>query len=199
MVNYREILRLNSLRYSQRQISASTTCSRDTIGDVCRLATKHGLVWPLPEEVFNQTIQDIFYPERKERTRRIPDYEHIHKELARPGVTLTLLWAEYTAMCCSSLQLLRVCRSVYRSWHRKLDQSAYPCIPIFRRSYAYSSAGQLEDWCYQKYKERASPKPQLPGTGGILRYSDYSNKSKVSKGLSSKSYYLQNHQTLLHL
>jgi len=121
MVNYREILRLNSLNYSQRQIAASIPCARDTVSDVCKLAGKHGLEWPLPDELSNETIQDLFYPERKERTRRIPDYEYIHRELARPGVTLTLLWAEYTATCHSEhavpYQLTQFCEN-YRSWAR---------------------------------------------------------------------------------
>ena len=121
MVNYREILRLSSLNYSQRQISASTSSSRDTISDVLKLASKHGLNWPLPEELTNQAIQDLLYPERKERLRRIPDYKHIHKELARPGVTLTLLWAEYIAMCDAEnavpYQLTQFCEN-YRSWAR---------------------------------------------------------------------------------
>ncbi len=43
MVNYREILRLRSLGYSQRQIASSVRSSRDTVSQVCRLATIHGL------------------------------------------------------------------------------------------------------------------------------------------------------------
>jgi len=34
MVNYREILRLNSLNYTQRQIAASVHSSRNTIREV---------------------------------------------------------------------------------------------------------------------------------------------------------------------
>lgn len=121
MVNYREILRLSYLSYSQRQIAASTSSARDTISEVLKLAQKHNLELPLPEDLSNQAIQDLFYPERKERLRRIPDYEYLHKELARPGVTLTLLWAEYTAMCSSEnaipYQLTRFCEN-YRSWAR---------------------------------------------------------------------------------
>jgi transposase len=121
MVNYREILRLSSLSYSQRQIAASTSSSRDTISEVLRLVKKHGLEWPLPEAFSNQAIQDLFHPERKERLRRIPDYDYIHKELARPGVTLTLLWAEYTAVCNAEnaipYQLTQFCEN-YRSWAR---------------------------------------------------------------------------------
>ena len=121
MVNYREILRLDSLGYSQRQIAASIQSSRDTISAVCKLAGQHGLEWPLPDELSNQAIQDIFYPERNMRTRRIPDYEYIHKELARSGVTLTLLWAEYAAVCHAEhavpYQFSQFCEK-YRDWAR---------------------------------------------------------------------------------
>lgn len=121
MVNYREILRLDSLQYSHRQISASISCSRDTITSVCKLAKKYSLEWPLPDELSNQAIQDLFYPERKERNRRIPDYEYIHKELAKSGVTLTLLWGEYTLLCHSEKEIpyqLTQFSENYRSWAR---------------------------------------------------------------------------------
>lgn len=58
MVNYREILRLNSLGYSQRQIAASTQSSRDTISAVCKMAEQHSLEWPLPDELSNQAINE---------------------------------------------------------------------------------------------------------------------------------------------
>ena len=51
MMNYREILRLSSLHYSQLQISASTSDLRDTIAGVLRLAQKHGIEWPIPNEL----------------------------------------------------------------------------------------------------------------------------------------------------
>ena len=31
--------------------------------------------------------------------RVTPDFEHVHRELARPSVTLLLLWNEYVAGC----------------------------------------------------------------------------------------------------
>ena len=49
MVNYREILRLTSLKYSQYQIAASIHCSRNTIRDVLRRAESIGIKWPLDE------------------------------------------------------------------------------------------------------------------------------------------------------
>jgi len=68
MVNYREILRLNNLNYSHRQIAASIQSARDTVSAVCKLAKQHGLEWPLPNELSNEAIQDSFYPERKKGT-----------------------------------------------------------------------------------------------------------------------------------
>ena len=43
MVNYREILRLDSLNYTQRQIAASVHSSRNTISEVLHLADAKGL------------------------------------------------------------------------------------------------------------------------------------------------------------
>lgn len=122
MVNYREILRLRSLDYSQRQIASSVHSSRDTVSQVCRLATIHDLAWPLPEEMTNQVIYEMFFPAQLDsNSRRIPDYVTMHKELAKPGVTLTLLWAEYCEICYSegatSYQYTQFCDN-YRRWAR---------------------------------------------------------------------------------
>lgn len=97
MVNYREILRLTSLGYSQRQIAASVHSSRSTISEVQALARKVGLTFPLDDSVTNEILQKTFYPNRLTTTnpRVEPDYSYIHKELAKPGVNLSLLWTEY--------------------------------------------------------------------------------------------------------
>lgn len=101
MVNYREILRLNSLKYTQRQIAASVHSSRNTISEVLHLADEKSLNWPLDDSVSNEEIMELLYPERMNAVnpRKEPDYSYIHKELAKPGVTLTLLWTEYCSTC----------------------------------------------------------------------------------------------------
>lgn len=97
MVNYREILRLTSLGYTQRQIAASVHSSRSTISEVQELARKADLSFPLDESVTNEVLLMTFHPERLTATnpRVEPDYSFIHKELAKPGVNLSLLWTEY--------------------------------------------------------------------------------------------------------
>ena len=97
MVNYREILRLTSLGYSQRQIAASVHSSRSTISEVQALARKVGLTLPIDDSITNEVLLKTFYPERITATnpRVEPDYSYIHKELAKSGVNLSLLWTEY--------------------------------------------------------------------------------------------------------
>lgn len=101
MVNYREILRLNSLKYTQRQIAASVHSSRNTVSDVIKLASEAGLSWPLDDSCTNEMLYAALYPNRLEAVnpRKEPDYNYIHKELAKPGVNLTLLWSEYCNEC----------------------------------------------------------------------------------------------------
>ena len=88
MVDYREILRLNSLKYTQRQIAASVHSSRNTISEVIKLAAENNLCWPLDDQLTNEKG----YPNKLEaiNPKKEPDYNYIHKELAKPGVNLTL-------------------------------------------------------------------------------------------------------------
>jgi len=100
MVNYREILRLRSLGYSQRQIVASAHRSRNTVSEVFQLADEHNLAWPLDDAMTDRELFALFFPERASRSdRKEPDYQYIHNELAKDGVTLTLLWNEYCTSC----------------------------------------------------------------------------------------------------
>ena len=99
MVDYREILRLKYLRYSNTDIAASVHSSRNTVSQVLSIADALQIKWPLDDDVTNEVLQSMLYPERKKRNedRLLPDFPKIHRELARKGVTLTLLWTEYCA------------------------------------------------------------------------------------------------------
>lgn len=94
MVNYREIMRLRSLEFSNSAIAGSICCSRNTASEVIKLAEKHSLEWPLPNSLTNEDLQQIFYPGKGvHKGLKLPDYEYIFNELAKPGVTMTLLWS----------------------------------------------------------------------------------------------------------
>lgn len=97
MVNYKEILRLLHEGYSQREIERSLHTSRRKIREFLDAASKHNITWPLEEAVTNEQLEAILFPERYALTSTYlePDYTWIHSELAKRGVTLTLLWDEY--------------------------------------------------------------------------------------------------------
>lgn len=49
-------LRLNSLKYTQRQIAASVHSSRNTISEVIKLAAENNLCWPLDDQLTNEKV-----------------------------------------------------------------------------------------------------------------------------------------------
>ena len=101
MTDYLKILRLDYLDYSQRRIADSARCSRHTIRKVLEVASKANIHWPLDEDITNAELERILFPDKYQKisTYVEPDYPYIHRELAKPGVTLTLLWEEYCRKC----------------------------------------------------------------------------------------------------
>lgn len=124
MVNYREILRLRSLGYSNTQISAAVHSSRNTIRDVQHRADQYGISGPVADDVTNNTLYEQLYPERfnKVNVWMEPDCEWIHSELPGKGVNLTLLWNEYKVKAINAgrvpYQYSQFCE-IYRAWARK--------------------------------------------------------------------------------
>ena len=57
MTNYREILRLSSLQYSQRTIESMAHCSRHTVRDVLQAAKEQGISWPLSDDITNAELE----------------------------------------------------------------------------------------------------------------------------------------------
>lgn len=88
MVNYREILRLKSLKYSQREIALSVHSSRNTVKEVVDLATALKIEWSLDPDVTNQDLESVLYPGPKEQgVDRMPiDFPCIHRELAKKAL-----------------------------------------------------------------------------------------------------------------
>ena len=99
--NYREILRLAKLGYSQRSIAARST--------VQRVLERAGSNPHTLEELLalsDKGIQQALFPASSiPSTRKPPDYERVHRELAKNGVTLSLLWNEYCEECYASKEL----------------------------------------------------------------------------------------------
>ena len=67
---------------------------------VLRLAQANNLTYPLPDEMTDKELADLLYPGAESKPEyKMPDYEYVHKELQKSGVTLNLLWLEYCEVC----------------------------------------------------------------------------------------------------
>ena len=64
MVDYREILRLDNLGYTKKDIASSVHSSRNTVSEVLTLAGNLHVCWPLDDDVTNQSLENLFYPGR---------------------------------------------------------------------------------------------------------------------------------------
>lgn len=106
MTQYREILRLHSQEISQRNIAVSCACSRNTVSKIIQRAEELGIAWPLEKDLTDGELrQRLFADVERQLTRKHPDYEYIHREMAKSGVTLSLLWNEYCENCRSSREI----------------------------------------------------------------------------------------------
>ena len=100
MTKYREILRLSSLGFSNRNIALSVPCSRNTVAKVLKRAQELDISWPLEDNQTDGVLEALFHPKQSDRSpKRMPDYNYIHKELLRNGVSKKLLWTEYIEDC----------------------------------------------------------------------------------------------------
>ena len=97
MTNYRRILEMHSQGHSQRSIEASVHCSHQTVRSVLDRAQELNITWPLDDDVTNEALDELLYGRRESSPTPYAaiNYEYIHQQLSRKGVTLTLLWQEY--------------------------------------------------------------------------------------------------------
>lgn len=100
MTQYHEILRLYSHGISKSGIAASCGCARKTVTKVLDRAKELQISWPLNQEMTDGELEKLLFSKSAlSSVHRHPDLEYIHKELARDGVTLKLLWSEYCEEC----------------------------------------------------------------------------------------------------
>ena len=89
-----DVLRLNEHGFSQREIAESLGCARSTVGDTLCRAKAVGLTYAAAGELSEAELYARLYPGNtgSSRRRTEPDYEFLHREIRRQGVTLQQLW-----------------------------------------------------------------------------------------------------------
>lgn len=80
---------------------------------------------PLDEEMDDKWIEEFLFPEKSmEASGRQPlDFEYIHKELAKPNITLSLLHHEYEAGSRANNKIPYSYRSFVRHYSRYAQKS----------------------------------------------------------------------------
>lgn len=96
----REVIRLHfEAGLSNRAVARACQVSNSTVGEYLERTQKASLSWPLPEGLGDEELWRRLYPEESNlkpaKDRPTPDWEEVHRELSKRGVTLTLLWQEY--------------------------------------------------------------------------------------------------------
>ena len=100
MTNIREILRLASLGINHAQIARSTGHSRQTVISVLKKAGQKSIRYSEASKLSDKDLARLFAEGGPARLGyKMPDYDYVHKEMAKSGVTLGLLWVEYCEEC----------------------------------------------------------------------------------------------------
>ena len=100
MTDYRELLRLQYLGFNNSQIAASAGVARQTVISALQRAAAQGLDWQAAESLSDRELARMLYPPANDKSAyKMPDFEWIHREMSKPGVTLQLLWFEYSDKC----------------------------------------------------------------------------------------------------
>ena len=127
MRKLRDILRLRlAAGLSIRQIQAVTRTSIGLIQKLVARAEALGLGWPLPDELDDNQLQQLFYPtSNNPNTERYkqPDCAEVHQSLKHKGVTLQLLWEEYADQFgIRAYSRTQFC-AIYRRWRQQQKRS----------------------------------------------------------------------------
>lgn len=100
-INVKLILELKSGGMSQNEIARTRHMSRTSVSTVVNIAKEKSISFEDIRDLNDDVIYRMFFPEKMltEDMYELPDYEYVHKELRRVGVTLKLLWEEYRERC----------------------------------------------------------------------------------------------------
>ena len=101
MTKYREILRLLSNQLKTDEIVHACSVSKKTVIKVKKRARELEISWPLDPDMTDEKLETIMFPkpEKSVSTKRMPDFDYVHNELNRNGVSKKLLWTEYLEDC----------------------------------------------------------------------------------------------------
>ena len=131
MRKVREVLRLHfEGRLSNQQIANALQISKTSVFNILGRFKETGMNWPAPEDLSDTELEARLYRKEpsKSKSEILPDFEYIEEELARPHMTLELLWNEYAENNPEGLG-----RSSFYRHYRKYRQSLSVSMKIIHK------------------------------------------------------------------
>ena len=126
MLKLTQILRLHfDAKLSTRQIAKSLSLSVGVVSKYINRATDKSLSWPLSEDIDEKKLESLLKPHPNKRCGNDDsgiNFAKTHQELKLKGITLQLLWDEYTSGIKSPLSYSRYCH-LYRIYKQSLKRS----------------------------------------------------------------------------
>ena len=111
----KEVLRLKSLNFSLREISRSVNIAKSSVHDLVRKAEDANIGWPLPEDIDDEALERLLYPEPVEVRggKVVPQWSFMHRGTQAPrGNETTALGGVRRTPSRRPLQLLPVLRAL---------------------------------------------------------------------------------------
>lgn len=106
MPDYKSIISHHESGMSQRMIAKKVHSSRHTISQILTAAQEKNIKYARIADLSDEKIEDLlgisFSSAGRNPLYEIPDFDYCVEELKKPGVTVKLLWEEYTENCLSS-------------------------------------------------------------------------------------------------
>lgn len=124
MREIKEVLRLHESGIDKSKISSITGVSRKTIRSYLTYAHAVNLKYSDAQNLSESEIYSKLFPVNNtyDKAKPQPDWDYIHKEMQKKGVTKLLLWQEFIERNNCSLGYSRFCH-YYRGYLKSLDLS----------------------------------------------------------------------------
>ena len=124
MRKLREVMRLGlQCQLGYREIARSCSISHSTVSEYLARAKVRGLSYEEVEKMDDEALKRVLKAECSPKEERAhPDWEWVHQELKKKGVTLQLLWEEYKAIHPEGYQPSQF-YEYYHRWKKKLSVS----------------------------------------------------------------------------
>ena len=121
------------LKLTYREIANSLGIGIATVSDYLCRAKGIGISWPLPEGITDQELYDkLFLPVHSTTKKRIiPEWQYIHQELHKKGVTLLLLWREYREQHTNGVGYAQFCH-LYQRYTKTLSPDFSICSALLK-------------------------------------------------------------------